>query len=490
MNEKVVFISFCVILLLILTPICIWHYQQLKQISHFREIQQRNILTIQLCLIFSIFGFISQLSDLYLLLYRINNNNNMSYNWSIYLLYIIGSFIPFFIEGLPYLILYKYYKIFYHVNLTISQLNARWIAKLNADWQSKNFWLRNSSTYGNDKWYKKIFIIFYLISSIISFLLHLFKYITNDTNILIFFFSELFDLITISIPIVLNLFIYKKFPQFYDNLFIKDEMKFSCLIFLIWLLFDIIFTIMILISFFMLNNENNENMKISYYIKIFYVFITSIIMTLLLLISTKFIINRILKQYNNNWENVLKMAIKYKKDIKLETIETIQNESLPIPYTNNSNNNNNSNHESDSKEYKKHNNKNISLPEITHLSTLHLHKSKITNTIKFAQILSKDESFQLFMQYLYKELGANGIGPLLAFVELLQFKILLCKTFTNKINKKTFNENMELAPSIPKSMIIYNSGPSTIKKKSLNQLTYDEQIVECKLRLIILTEKF
>ena len=77
--------------------------------------------------------------------------------------------------------------------------------------------------------------------------------------------------------------------------------------------------------------------------------------------------------------------------------------------------------------------------------------AKIAKKLKLHQILSKDESFELFIQHLSKEY--NNERCLLCFIEFVQFKQLLFNNLSD-IAAGTFGSG-KLAPTIPKSVIVY-----------------------------------
>merc|ERR1739841_188395 len=82
---------------------------------------------------------------------------------------------------------------------------------------------------------------------------------------------------------------------------------------------------------------------------------------------------------------------------------------------------------------------------------------EISKKLKLHQILNKDESFTIFSSFLSRAGGARGMAALLSFVEVVQFKEQCCRRLDD-VDPGTFRLHSKLAPSIPRSIIVFNEG--------------------------------
>ena len=75
---------------------------------------------------------------------------------------------PFLSQGVLYLLLLKFYLIYYEINWTLSSLRLKWVLHINPGVGKQDYFLLYKKTKGNAAYVAKRYIGFYLVSSLTS----------------------------------------------------------------------------------------------------------------------------------------------------------------------------------------------------------------------------------------------------------------------------------------------------------------------------------
>ena len=75
---------------------------------------------------------------------------------------------PFLSQGVLYLLLLKFYMIYYEINWTLSSLRLKWVLHINPTVGKQDHFLLNKKTFGNVKFVAKRYVAIYFASSSIS----------------------------------------------------------------------------------------------------------------------------------------------------------------------------------------------------------------------------------------------------------------------------------------------------------------------------------
>eukprot|EP01084_Bolivina_argentea_P221447 375071_1 len=144
-----------------------------------------------------------------------------------------------------YLIIWRCYLLFFRLNWKKSSLNSQWKQHLNsqsgrtsqttnAGVQTLDFFLRNKQTYKRTS--AIFFIIIYSIHSTVICLAYIYTKETNINMVGVFTHRTLSFLIEIVMwlpPFIVAVILWKATPQFYDYFFIRNEMKWLCVMYAI-----------------------------------------------------------------------------------------------------------------------------------------------------------------------------------------------------------------------------------------------------------------
>ena len=120
----------------------------------------------------------------------------------------------------------RYWLMYYQINYFHSSQNLQWKNYLNENFINTNWYLKNKKTFGSFKYVSKKILIYYLINTIIIFIL----FITFGFH----HFITLIDGTLYAVPILFILFLYWKCPVFHDKFYFYC----TCVIFLLLFVFQ------------------------------------------------------------------------------------------------------------------------------------------------------------------------------------------------------------------------------------------------------------
>ena len=409
-------------------------------------------------------------------------------------------------HAILYLMVLRFWLMFFDVQWTIATLDKEWTVFLDPNVAKKNWYFSNLETYGNWQWLLPRLILFYLISISIS--------ITMNVCILLQYINIGFyaiNMLLILIPIVINIVIYTKTPTFYDHYYMRDEMKAINNVFILYLIMQIIHYIIISI---LINIENNDISTLSdlWHVQLVYIVLQVLLIGALCFICTGWVVRIISSEFETYSDAQLPLNDEQSQHPAKFRFIYIQNNPSYRPNVNNKVDNlpsksaEHGNALVNNTQIHHHNNydeddENMRIRYV-YRTKKNLEEIKLSKKLKLPQILSANESFTLFMQHLSRE---SNVATLLSFVEYVQFKQLLKDNLSN-IQAGTFG-NAKLAPSIPKSSVVHtpykmngrsddnndnNNNNNNTPNKGINEQEVDEEklLEEFKCRAYMLYNKY
>ena len=149
-----------------------------------------------------------------------------------------------------YLVIQRFYLLFFHLNWKKSMLNSQWKnhLSLNQDAncvESLDFFLKNKATWGNAKKSRKFFLILYFIHASLICCgyiwesLETIESIAENGEIDDDFYEKqkslsfLFEILMWVPPFIVTVLLWKATPSYYDYFFVRNEMKWFCLFYAI-----------------------------------------------------------------------------------------------------------------------------------------------------------------------------------------------------------------------------------------------------------------
>lgn len=213
------------------------------------------------------------------ILWQIQIANEESY----IILFLSLAFLPLAYYGFTYSISWKFYLLFYEINYSKEAMNNGWRSIINHESGSTKSWfLQHHETYGNFHWISKRFISITIICIIISYILWTIGVIYWwDNNLMFIRIATGVDLFLISLPLLFTLYMYFNIPAFYDYFSVRNELKISFIILLIYYI-AIVF-VQLEIVWFKVFGDNNIN---SIYYNLIHTSITIICEFSIILIQT------------------------------------------------------------------------------------------------------------------------------------------------------------------------------------------------------------
>lgn len=245
MSNSEIFISIfgwglCILSWLICAPIMTYWFIKLYRNKNEIMIYKRYPIT-TLCT-YSVVMMDVILQKPLFILYNIRVIGDESY----YILFVSLAFLPLVYYGFTYGILWKFYLLFYEINYSKEAMNNGWKNIINHDENTglKSWFLKHHETYGNFHWISKRFILSTIICIIISYTLWTLGIINwsyvelgsfNGYGTLRFMrIATLVDLFLISLPLICMFLMYFNIPAFYDYFSVRDELKLSFIILIIY----------------------------------------------------------------------------------------------------------------------------------------------------------------------------------------------------------------------------------------------------------------
>ena len=172
-----------------------WTYTIWKQ----REclvFRKRHIRILSWIGIFAIFFYLMQ-RNISFIIYS-GELNKQSFN----IFYCINCYLyPMFGYGLLYIILYRFWLMYYKTKFAMAQTNDAWVSILNPLLSAQNWWIINKKKYGSGHYLRKFMIIIWILIVTIEGTLWILEFLLN-TNYLIYFVVFI-DFIIIIIPTIL-----------------------------------------------------------------------------------------------------------------------------------------------------------------------------------------------------------------------------------------------------------------------------------------------
>eukprot|EP01084_Bolivina_argentea_P260031 439001_1 len=166
-------------------------------------------------------------------------SNILSSQITLILTYINCYLYPIFNYGLFYIMVYRYWLLYYKTQFASAQSDGQWKMIINPVEANCNWWIVNKKKWGSGHYLKKYIITIWLFIVLIEGTLWLFAYLFNSYPLT--YISLFIDFLIILFPLILTIYIRHNLPLLIDKLRIKQELRY---IFLIILLAFIIIAIL------------------------------------------------------------------------------------------------------------------------------------------------------------------------------------------------------------------------------------------------------
>ena len=335
------------------------------------------------------------------------------------------------IEGILYLLFLRFWLSNFQTNHAIAILENEWTVHLDPyHIQNTNFYFAKLGQFGSIWWVGIRLFVIYAVSVSIS--------IAISVLILQSMASVYCLCIVIMlecVPICGNICILKSASSFYDHLYLREEMRKIngfCILYIcneLWFLF--VRCLSSWESTAITVHSDSAAMAAVYSL---FLFVRSCLIGALCFISTEWIVGLVAKEYGS-YSDAKNASSHCTSDLKRTTFRFIHSKD----------------HSAGNAQWENQEEDDIRLP-IFYRHKKPLEDIEISKMLKLPQILSRNESFTLFMQHLSRE-SASMMAALLSFVEVVQFKAALVQRLDG-IEEGTFDGG-SLAPSIPQSVIVH-----------------------------------
>ena len=147
---------------------------------------------------------------------------------------------PIFNYGLLYIIVYRYWLLYFKTKFAMAQSNNGWQQIIDPSNHLKNWWIVNKKTYGSGHYLRKYVISIWAIIVFIEGTCWFLSYSLDSS--LLTYISLSIDFLIILFPLILTIYIRQNLPLLIDKLRIKQELKY------IFLIIFIIFIVITLLS--------------------------------------------------------------------------------------------------------------------------------------------------------------------------------------------------------------------------------------------------
>ena len=479
MNDSVkwaLFSSLTAINVVILAPCCWYFSRQFYKHRRNMVIHKRYPKLTMIWCILSILS-ITITRPLYLFTYTICDdpqNFNLDCNYIqnqnfIFMMHYIHTFFFYLTHFAGWVLLLRYWLIYFNVNWTKATLSKTWKIHLNHLEIAKNWYLSHKSTFGNSKYCLKRMTIVYLIVAAIMVCLMIFALESDGPSI-----NAIAGLLFNIAPLVIMCILVYKIRAFGDNFYIVQEIK--------WL---IIVTFIASIGYLIIRAD------MSLFMRSFCANLISIFKSVVgLYIQTMYTLKLITTDQDQSVHRIASAAVEMmSRDVTPSAERSKSSKSNlskiePKASTNSINTNSTS----------------IRTKTSTHTSNTYLSKpttytdTNYNDTISLTDSLRESDKFEDFMLHLSRDFSME---ILLSFIELTQLQKVIKQYLYENDGKMEFSPTQEAFlqnTDIPKSYIVYHTDLEDVMKSYgiilRQEHNLNDKMVDLKLRACALFWKY